>query len=57
MNYSPTIRAVGAVMVGAGVMIVAEYAGMPGPLSTGVFILVVVGLYLVGDISLTRWKQ
>jgi hypothetical protein len=50
MKYSPAIRASGAVMVGAGVMAVAEYAGMPWLLSMGVFILVVVGLYLVGGL-------
>jgi hypothetical protein len=43
--------------LGAGVLVVAEYAGMPRLLSVGVFILVVVGFYLVGDISLTRRKQ
>ena len=57
MKYSPAVRASGAVMVGAGVMAVAEYAGMPWVLSMGVFILVVVGLYLVGGMSLTRWSE
>ena len=44
-------------MVGAGVMAVAEYAGMPRLLSLGVFLLVVVGLYLIAGMSLTRWSK
>ena len=57
MKYSPATRSIGALMVGAGVMAVAEYAGMPRLRSSGVFLLVVVGLYLIAGMSLTRWSK
>jgi sensor histidine kinase regulating citrate/malate metabolism len=57
MNYSPAARAIGAVLVGVATTIVAQYAGMSFLLSSAVFILVVVGLYLLGGLSLTKWSE